>query len=53
MGWGEGGEGAEKLLDDQELRKNDAVATPGAGEEEMPRVILTQRQIFIDRKSVV
>jgi putative heme transporter len=47
MGWGEGGEGAEKLLDDQELRKNDAVATPGAGEEEMPRVILTQRQIFI------
>jgi uncharacterized membrane protein YbhN (UPF0104 family) len=46
MGWDEGGDGGKELLEEQHARGSKAAATPGAGEEEMPRVILTQRQIF-------
>jgi uncharacterized membrane protein YbhN (UPF0104 family) len=54
MGWGEAGDGAGELLEQEALpvtgldgRSHAGVAAPAAGEEEMPRVILTRRQIFI------
>ncbi len=56
MGWGEGGDAASEMLEPQEppaadLHSRphpDAAAAPPVrtGEEEMPRVILTRRQIF-------
>lgn len=56
MGWGEGGDGVGEMLEQEELpvpspdgrsHAGEAAAAPArAGEEEMPRVILTRRQIF-------
>lgn len=52
MGWGAGGDGDGELIEQEEpsLPEDSRVAHVGArsraGEEEMPRVILTRRQIF-------